>query len=95
MRLLPTGASRNGRSDWGAKYRVCGARARNGDALARAECHAFERTAVLPKRDLAFGSAVDIVENHAGKTTFSEAPQVADIDDVRRRKPRHIRCQSA
>lgn len=69
--------------------------ARNGNTLSRAKCHAFERAAVLTKGFLAFGSAVDVIEHHPWKAALSEAAQVADIDDVRGRKPRHVRVQSA
>jgi hypothetical protein len=102
--LFPSGeehaAASHGREqewkiDGSAEYVCAQLASRNGDTLPRAKCHAFERTAVLTKRDLAFGSAVDVIEHYAWKATLSEAAQVADIDDVRSRKPRHVRVQSA
>jgi hypothetical protein len=102
--FFPSGEKHAGASHWrkqewkidGSAEYVCAQLAsRNGDTLPRAKCHAFERTAVLTKRDLALSSAVEVIEHHAWKATLSEAAQVADIDDVRSRKPRHVGVQSA
>ena len=43
-----------------------------------------EDAAVLAQRHLSIGTAVDVVERHAGQSASGETPEVADVDNLRR-----------
>src|SRR3954470_20975311 len=53
---------------------------RNGSP--RPEGDVVEDPAVLAKRPLGFGAAVDVVEHHARQAAFSKPSQVVDVDDA-------------
>jgi hypothetical protein len=40
--------------------------------------------AILAQSPFGFRPAIDVVEYHPGKSTFGEAPQIFNIDNVRR-----------
>jgi hypothetical protein len=65
MRVLPIGASRNGRSK--VVPSTCGVQigARREDAVARAEPDGVEDAAIVAQRDLVLGPTVDVVEDDA------------------------------
>ena len=57
---------------------------RNGDGVLWPEQHVVENSAVLAERDLAIGTAVDVVEGDTRQTPLRQAPEIRNIDDVRR-----------
>jgi hypothetical protein len=60
------------------------------NALARPERHRLKGTAVLVKRHLAFGAAVDVIEHDARQSTPGKLSQVVDADDVWSCNPHHV-----
>ncbi len=63
---------------------------RNRNALSRPERQGLKRSAILVQRQLAFGTAVDVIEDDARQSTFSEPSQITDADDVRSCDTRHM-----
>jgi hypothetical protein len=86
MRVLPIGASRNGRSKVVPRT-VVRRSARGTTTPLRGRSRMVSKTAVLAQRHLRVGAAVDVVEHHARKAPFREPPQVRDVHDVMRGQP--------
>src|ERR1700730_7314736 len=51
--------------------------------------HIIKHAAILSQGDFAFGAAVKIVENDSGEPPLCYAPQIKNIDDMRRVDGRH------
>ena len=62
-RLYPTGASRKGSGEVEAQNAGPQLAIRNRNRMARPECHILKGAAILAKRDLAPGAAVQIVKH--------------------------------
>ena len=54
-----------------------------------AKRYVVKNTAILSKRDFAFGATIQIIENHSGEPPLRYTPQIMDIHDMRRVNGRH------
>src|SRR4051812_11225073 len=68
--------------DFSSKYLGSQIALRKRHRLSRTECDRLKRPAILPQRDLAFGSAVEVIEHNPRQPAFSDAAQVRNIDDA-------------
>jgi hypothetical protein len=54
------------------------------DGATRPECHSLKRATVCAQRQLSLRAAVDVVKDYPGKAPFGGAPQIFDVDYMRR-----------
>src|SRR5258707_13923031 len=70
---------------------------RDRDRMARSECHLLKGAAILAKRDLAFGAAVQVVKHRFRYPATRQRPQILDADDTRGcdllGRPRHLQLR--
>jgi hypothetical protein len=68
----------------------------NGHRMTWPERHVLKDAAILSERDLAFGAAIEIVENPFRNSATRHRPEILDANDAgrcysARRPSRHIR----
>lgn len=71
---------------FGTQYRGLRFAPANSDGLPRAKSHLLERAAIFAQRDLALGSAVNVIEDDLRQAPLGDKPQIADINDAGLRK---------
>jgi len=52
----------------------------DGDRMARAECDVLIDAAIFAEGDLAFGAAIEVVEDGPGHTALREGAEICDAD---------------
>jgi hypothetical protein len=57
---------------------------RKGYRVAGTKSYVVKNAAILSQGEFAFGTAVEIIEYHLGKAPLCHAPQIMNIDDMRR-----------
>ena len=82
MRVLPIGASRNGRSKVVPRTVVRKSARGTTTPLRGRSRMRVEDAAVVAQRDFVLGAAVGVVEDDARQPALGEAPQVGDIDGL-------------
>ena len=62
---------------------------REGHRMAGTKGYIIKHAAIFSQRDFALRAAIQIIENNLGEAPLCYAPQIKDIDDMRRVDGRH------
>jgi len=77
--------SHRGEQDWKRKIESEHRRAkiaiRKGDCVPRPESYVVEDPAILAKRDLALGAAVEIIEHRSRQSLARDRPEIVDANN--------------
>jgi hypothetical protein len=76
------GGKNGGEGNFGAQHPGSHITLRHWDRLAGSKDDAFEGTTILAQGDFGFGSAVNIIKDHAGKALKRKPAQVTDIQSA-------------
>jgi hypothetical protein len=55
-----------------------------GDCVARTKGDILIDAAIFAERNLAFGAAIEVIEDRSGQAALGEGPKISDADDARR-----------